>query len=130
MAKKDWMDSRSRKSIRRERDGSYDYGFAGRSDSKIIGNVWKINAGGGHSATDKYAHAHPAIFPERLARDHIVSWTNEGDIVFDCFMGSGTTGKMCVQTGRNFIGCEIDPGYFEIAKKRIAEAQLQIRMNI
>jgi site-specific DNA-methyltransferase (adenine-specific) len=47
------------------------------------------------------------------------------DTIFDPFMGSGTTGVACVQTGRNFIGCEIDAGYFKIAEKRIAEAQLQ-----
>ena len=50
--------------------------------------------------------------------------------ILDPFMGSGTTGVACVQTGRNFIGIEIDPGYFEIAKKRIEQAQLQIRMEI
>ncbi len=48
-----------------------------------------------------------------------------GATVFDPFMGSGTTGIACVQTGRNFIGCEIDRGYFAIAQKRIAEAQMQ-----
>jgi len=50
--------------------------------------------------------------------------------ILDPFMGSGTTGVACVQTGRKFIGVEIDPGYFEIAKKRIAQAQLQIRMEL
>jgi len=53
-----------------------------------------------------------------------------GGHVLDPFMGSGTTGVACVQTGRKFIGIEIDPGYFEIAKKRISEAQLQIRMPL
>lgn len=49
--------------------------------------------------------------------------------VFDPFMGSGTTGVACVQTGRNFIGCEIDPGYFAVAQKRIADAQMQLRLD-
>jgi DNA modification methylase len=54
----------------------------------------------------------------------LVQWlTNEGDTVLDPFMGSGTTGVACVQTGRNFIGIEIDPGYFEIAKQRIEKEQ-------
>lgn len=54
----------------------------------------------------------------------------EGATVFDPFMGSGTTGVACVQTGRNFIGVEIDPTYFAIAEKRIAEAQLQLRLPL
>ena len=62
------------------------------------------------------------MFPEQLAKDHIVSWSNEGDTVLDCFMGSGTTGKMALLNNRNFIGIELDEGYFNIAKKRIEEA--------
>jgi len=50
--------------------------------------------------------------------------------ILDPFMGSGTTGVACVQTGRRFIGCEIDPTYFEIAKRRIADAQAQMRMPL
>ena len=62
---------------------------------------------------------------------HVVSqWVRPGGTVFDPFMGSGTTGVACVQTGRNFIGIEIEPKYYEIAEKRIKEAQLQIRMDI
>jgi len=62
---------------------------------------------------------HPAAFPLRLANDHILSWSNDGDTVLDPFMGSGTTGIACKQTGRNFIGIELDPDYFAIAKGRI-----------
>lgn len=65
---------------------------------------------------------HPAIFPEALARDHIISWSNIGDVVFDPMMGSGTTGKAALQTGRNFIGIELDPDYFRIAEQRIKNA--------
>jgi DNA modification methylase len=64
---------------------------------------------------------HPAVFPEKLAHDHIISWSNKGDIVLDCFMGSGTTGVACKKTNRNFIGIELDKTYFDIASKRIAE---------
>jgi hypothetical protein len=81
-------------------------------------NVWVIPSGNGHS---DYT-GHPAPFPVALARDHILSWTNEGDVVLDPFMGSGTTGVACVKTGRKFIGVELDPGYFEIAKGRIQAA--------
>jgi len=54
----------------------------------------------------------------------------QGATILDPFMGSGTTGVACVRTGRNFIGIEIDPGYFEIAKRRIEEAQLQMRLPL
>ena len=64
---------------------------------------------------------HPAPFPEQLAHDHIISWSNEGDIVLDCFMGSGTTGKMAKKLNRNFIGIEISQEYLDIARKRIDE---------
>ena len=73
---------------------------------------------------------HPTQKPAELYEYLIRTYTNEGDTVLDITMGSGTTGVACVQTGRNFIGIEIDPKYFEIAEKRIAEAQLQIRMEI
>lgn len=65
------------------------------------------------------------MFPLRLAVDHILSWSNEGDTVLDPFLGSDTTGVACVNTGRNFIDIERDEGYFLIAEKRIAEARLQ-----
>ena len=58
------------------------------------------------------------------------NYTHEGDTILDPFMGSGTTGVACVQTGRNFIGIEIDEGYFKIAEKRIRDAQQQMRLPI
>ena len=58
------------------------------------------------------------------------NYTSPGDTILDPFMGSGTTGVACVQTGRNFIGIEIDPTYYAIAEKRIAQAKLQIRMPL
>lgn len=85
------------------------------NDHKIKCNVWEYA-----SCSVK---GHPAPFPEQLANDHIISWSNEGDTILDCFMGSGTTGKMAVLNNRNFIGIELDKGYFDIAEKRINEAQ-------
>lgn len=82
-------------------------------------NIWTYAVGKGGSTADKEAFKHPAIFPEPLARDHIVSWSNEGDTVFDPFMGSGTTGKMAKLMNRRFIGIELDDEYFQIAKRRI-----------
>lgn len=82
-------------------------------------NVWGYSTGNGKSAKESEAYQHPAIFPEALALDHILSWTNEGALVLDPFMGSGTTGKMAKVSGRSFIGIEIVPHYFEIASDRI-----------
>ena len=70
---------------------------------------------------------HPAPFPEYLAKDHIISWSNEDDTVFDPFMGIGTTGVACVNTGRRFIGIELDETYFSMAKDRINAAQDALR---
>ncbi len=77
-------------------------------------NIWKYGVGGGKTG-------HPAVFPEYLANDHILSWSNVGDIVFDPFMGSGTTAKMAILNKRNYIGSEISKEYCEIAEKRINE---------
>lgn len=81
-------------------------------------NVWSYVVGT-QSTRDREAFNHPAIFPEQLAADHVLSWSNEGDTVLDCFMGSGTTGKVCKRLNRNFIGIEIDPEYYALAKHRI-----------
>lgn len=70
---------------------------------------------------------HPAQFPEDLARDHIISWSSVGDTVLDPFMGSGTTGVACVNTGRNFIGMELDDKYYETARQRINNAVFSLQ---
>lgn len=82
-------------------------------NKKPAGNVFWYTVGGGDTG------GHPAPFPEKLAEDHIVSWSNPGDLVMDIFLGSGTTAKMTKIHGRRFIGFEVNPEYFEIAKKRI-----------
>ena len=81
-------------------------------------NVWVVSSDKGNVIVN-----HPAKFPEALAHDHIISWSNEGDTVLDPFMGSGTTGVACVNTGRRFIGIELDPDYFAIAEQRISAAK-------
>lgn len=83
------------------------------------GNIWRYNVGSA-CTKDKIAYNHPAIFPEKLAQDHIFSWSNKGDVVLDPFCGSGTTAKMAMLTGRKFIGFEISAEYCDIAEKRIA----------
>lgn len=82
-------------------------------------NVWKYEVGYQKSTTDKIAYKHPAIFPEKLSKDHILTWSNENDLILDPMMGSGTVGKVSKILNRNFIGIEIDKEYFNIAKQRI-----------
>lgn len=99
--------------------------FAGKkkiAEFGLRGNVWFYNVGKWKSTKDEIAYEHPAIFPDLLAHDHIISWSNEGQTVLDPFMGSGTTGKQAKLLGRNFIGIEKEETYFEIAKKRIKNA--------
>lgn len=88
-------------------------------DEKKKSNIWFYTAGVGKSTKDSIAHKHPAIFPEQLAEEHIMSWSNENDVVFDPFMGSGTTGKMANLYNRHFIGCEKVEEYFNISKERL-----------
>lgn len=89
-------------------------------------NIWKIKVGGcGMSTSDDIAFEHPAIFPEDLARDHIKSWSNESDIVYDPFTGSGTTVKMAHLLKRNWIGSEISKEYCDLAEKRIKPYLMQ-----
>jgi len=88
---------------------------------KQKGNIWEYTVGGGKGETGN----HPAIFPEQLANDHIISWSNEGDLVLDPFMGSGTTAKMALLNNRKFIGFEISEEYCKIAEERISQIQPQ-----
>lgn len=82
-------------------------------------NVWRISPDIKLTKNEKYLLKHPARFPEELARDHIASWSNEGDLVFDPFVGSGTTAKMAKLLGRNYLGFDISQEYIDIANKRI-----------
>ncbi|KAA9007743.1 site-specific DNA-methyltransferase [Paenibacillus spiritus] len=82
-------------------------------------NIWRIPNGHQKSTLDKVAFKHPAIFPEKLAEDHIISWSNEGDVVLDPFMGSGTVAKMALLNNRKYIGFEISEDYIVICKERL-----------
>ena len=90
-------------------------------------NIWQYGTGLGKSAKDKIAYEHPAIFPEKLAEDHILSWTNPNDLVFDPMCGSGTTGKMALLHNRRFIGVDISEEYIQIAKERVGNSLMQTR---
>lgn len=98
---------------------------AGKRLVKDVGarfNVWNITT----VQSPKERTGHPAQFPEKLARDHIISWSNEGDTVLDPFMGSGTTGVACLHTGRHFIGFEISEEYCDIAKMRLSKVHKEV----
>lgn len=109
----------------RTKNGKTDRRVTG-DGKKVIGkygqrhNIWDI-PNPGISGT-----VHPAIFPEKLARDHILSWSNPGDIVLDSMCGSGTTCKMAKEHGRQFIGFDISEEYCKIARKRVAGANVPL----
>jgi site-specific DNA-methyltransferase (adenine-specific) len=105
----------------RNADGEMIPGFNGKpvNEYGIENNVWLIKNGMNKSTKDLIAFEHPAIFPEELAAKHIITWTKLEDIVYDPFMGSGTTAKLSIQLGRNWIGSELDVKYSDICRKRI-----------
>jgi len=96
------------------------------SDKKIKGNIWEYVVG--KKAEDQEAKGHPAPFPCQLVRDHINSWTNKGDLVFDPMAGSGTTCRVAAELDRNYIGIEISHEYVVIAEQRIEESKRQLRL--
>ena len=117
-----WKKDTKEISTTRNSDGSVSsMKYAKGKDERKMDNIWLINTGYMRTTKDKIAYQHPAIFPEELVNRHILSWSNEGDTVLDCFLGSGTTGKVAKQLNRQFIGIEISPEYLEIAKNRIYE---------
>lgn len=123
MVPKRYMENRKAKQYNKNTDGTQIvHSYKAVSSEKVRDNIWEYNVGLHHTTSDRIAFTHPAIFPEKLAEDHIKSWSNPGDIVLDPFMGSGTTGKMAAINGRNFIGFEISAEYCEIARQRIEEA--------
>ena len=81
------------------------------NDTKIYNNIFYYSIGGSKTG-------HPAVFPLQLAIDQVITWSNQGDIVLDPFMGSGTTGLACIQNNIKFIGIDISEKYVTIAKKR------------
>ena len=81
-------------------------------------NIWEYVVGGGFATKDKIAYEHPAIFPEKLAEDHILTWSNIDEVVLDPFVGSGTTTKMAAKHNRKYIGIDISQDYIDIAVKR------------
>jgi len=90
-------------------------------------NIWRYVTGRGNTTKDSIAFEHPALFPEKLVKDHILSWSNENDIVLDPMNGAGTTTKMAYLLNRKFVGIDISEKYCEIARKRLEIAREQKR---
>lgn len=94
------------------------------NDTKIRGNIFEYRVGS--TETGKYKH--PAMFPVELVRDQVLSWSNKGDLVLDPFMGSGTTGVVCRELSRDFIGIEIVEKYYNMAKDRLSNFNRNCRL--
>lgn len=115
-----WRNKNNTSSSQRKGDGTteklkYEVG----KDTRKMDNIWKLNTGYMKGTPDKIAFEHPATFPDLLAERHILSWSNEGDTVFDPMAGSGTTLKMAKKNNRNYIGIEISQEYIDIINKRL-----------
>jgi len=104
-------DFRRKTSFGWKRDGNYQKGTNSVEEFIKEYNIWFYSVGGQLTTKDKIAFKHPAIFPEKLAEDHIKSWSNEGDIIFDPMCGSGTVPKMAYLNNRNFIGIDMSKEY-------------------
>lgn len=103
----------------RNKDGQTENFECELNEYRIEDNVWQFETGYNKTTKDKFAFEHPAMFPELLAFKHIKTWTNENDLVYDCFMGSGTTAKAAISSNRKWIGSEISEEYCKIIEKRL-----------
>ena len=120
---------RNSKNMKRESDGSKTFRekFSASEYGKRY-NIWKYAQGKGGSTNDIINH--PAIFPEALARDHIISWSNPGDIILDPFAGSGTTAKMSKVLSRHWLGFDISQEYVDLANRRVAAANVPLPLFV
>lgn len=103
-------------------------GIRGNYGYKKRSNIWKITNSRGFGQKDKIAYEHPATFPEKLAEDHIISWSNPGDLVLDPMCGSGTVCKYACILRRNYIGIDISEKYCEIAKKQLGSVETKLNL--
>lgn len=124
MIEKKYIESRPNKMYDKDKSGmQIHHQYSSSSNLKIKNNIWKYNVGLYHSTNDKEAFKHPAIFPEQLAADHILSWSNEGDIILDPFMGSGSSCLVAAENDRRYVGIELKQKYYDLAVQRIQELQ-------
>lgn len=115
---------------RREKNGSLTKkGKKTINDFGVRTNIWRYANGKGFSTKDQIAYQHPAIFPEKLVEDHILSWSNPGDLVLDPFGGSGTTAKIAAQLKRKWVLIEALDEYCDIARKRLEDTVNESNYN-
>ena len=121
MIKSNWAGTGTQGTFRQDATGRQERAHNQKliSDKRIKGNIWHIPSGNGKGTKDSFIFEHPATFPESLASDHILSWSNEGDVILDCFCGSGTTPKMAKVLSRHYIGIETSDKYVALAEKRL-----------
>ena len=105
----------------RGRDGVLKSVRGMHNEEKVLTNIWEYAVGRGGTTRDDVAFEHPALFPEKLAADHIVSWSNPGDLVVDPMCGASTTGKMALMNGRRYVGIDVSEEYIDVSKRRLAE---------
>jgi site-specific DNA-methyltransferase (adenine-specific) len=117
-----------KKCMVRKKDGTQRDKYQKTNAMVVRQNIFEYSVGLYNTTADKFAFSHPAMFPEQLAEDQIKSWSNEGDLVLDPFMGSGTSGKMAKILGRNFIGFEVAKDYCDIANKRTNEVEINTKL--
>jgi len=97
----------------------------GGKETKLKGNIWHYTVGKWLSTKDQEAFEHPAVFPEALVADHVLSWSRPGDLILDPFVGSGTTCKVAFLLDRHFIGFDISERYVQVACQRLEHARLE-----
>ena len=114
--------SKEKKGVLRKRDEVFT-----TKPEKYISNIWGYDVGKNKSSKDNIWQ-HPATFPEALVNDHIITWSNDKDLILDPFMGSGTTAKMAIMANRKYIGFEISEEYCDLAEKRLKPIKEQINL--
>jgi site-specific DNA-methyltransferase (adenine-specific) len=92
--------------------------------------IWTYPTGRNVTAKEAYAFGHPALMPEQMAEDHILSWTKVGDLVFNPFAGGGTALKMALLNYRRYLGFEINPRFVKIARRRLREAEAKLATEL
>lgn len=108
------------KNTSRQKDGSLKVNTKRTNDKYGMRyNIWRMKTVGQENMGKSLPH--PAMFPMQLAKDHIISWSNEGDLVYDPFIGSGTTAIASINLGRNYLGSDISKEYCDITEQRIKE---------
>ena len=92
-------------------------------------NIWKIKNSGGFGQSSKASYKHPATMPEELARGHIKTWSDKGDLILDPFMGSGTTAAVAKSLKRDYLGCELHDDYDALIHKRVNEVSETVTVD-